>query len=113
MSRVVDGEEQDVPVAAEPGDEEGTGERLVGQLHHLSCTHPGGGHTQHQQQTTQYLQGCVGAGPVGSALSTGLAAWCLCMRLRPILSWWGTRGEKKMHFGISGIYLTFNKKNKY
>lgn len=42
MSRVVDGEEEDVPIAAEPGDEEGTGEGLEGQLDHLSGTHPGG-----------------------------------------------------------------------
>lgn len=42
VSGVVDGEEEDVPVAAEPGDEEGTGERLEGQLDHLSGAHPGG-----------------------------------------------------------------------
>lgn len=81
MSRVVDGEEKDVPVAAEPGDKERTGERLVGQLYHLSGAHPGGGDTQHHQQTTQHLQGCVGACLVGLALSAGLAAWCVCMRL--------------------------------
>ena len=55
QSRVVDGEEEDVPVAAEPGDEERTGERLEGQLYHLSGTHPGGGDAQHQQQTPQHL----------------------------------------------------------
>ncbi len=81
MSGVVDGEEEDVPVAAEPGDEEGTGERLEGQLNRLSGTHPGGGDTQHHQQTTQHLQSSVGTCQIGPTLSTGLTAWCVCMRL--------------------------------
>lgn len=86
MSGVVDGKEKDVPVAAEPGDEEGTGEGLEGQLDHLSGAHPGGGDTQHHQQTTQYLQSCVGACLIGPALSAGLAAWCVWVRLWTILS---------------------------
>lgn len=81
VSGVVDGEEEDVPVAAEPGDEEGTGERLEGQLNHLSGAHPGGGDTQHHQQTTQHLQSRVGTCLIGLALSAGLAARCLRMRL--------------------------------
>lgn len=95
MSRVVDGEDEDVPVAAEPGDEEGTGEWLEGQLHHLSGTHPGGGNTQHHQQTTQHLQSRVGAHMEGLALHTGFTSWCLCVRLRAILSWWESRREEK------------------
>lgn len=51
MSGVVDGEEKDVPVAAEPGDEERTGKGLEGQLDHLSGAHPGGGDTEDHQQT--------------------------------------------------------------
>lgn len=81
MSRVVDGEEEDVPITTEPGDEKGTGERLEGQLNHLSGTHPGGGDTQYHQQTPQHLQSCVGTCLIGPALSAGLAARCLCMRL--------------------------------
>lgn len=94
MSRVVYGEEQDVPVTTEPGDEEGTGERLEGHLHHLSGTHPGGGDTQYHQQTTQHLQSCVGTCMIGLALSAGLTARCLGMRLWTILSWWETAGDK-------------------
>lgn len=60
MSRVVNGEEEDDPVTAEPGDEEGTGKRLEGQPHHLSGTHPGGGNAQHHQKTTQHLQSRAG-----------------------------------------------------
>lgn len=86
MPKVVDGEEKDVPVTTEPRDEEGTGERLERHLNDLSVTHPGRGHTQHQQQTTQYLQSCVGTCLKGPALSAGLAARCLCMGLRTFLS---------------------------
>lgn len=81
MSRVVDGEEENVPVAAEPGDEEWTRERLEGQLNYLSGTHPGGRDTQHHQQTTQHLQSCVGTCLIGPALFAGLTARCLCLRL--------------------------------
>lgn len=80
-SGVIDGKEEDVPVAAEPGDEEGTGERLEGQFNHLSGTHPGGGDTQHQQKTTQHLHSRVGTCLIGPALVAGLAAWCLCVGL--------------------------------
>ena len=45
MASVVEGEEEDVPVGAEPGDEEGAGEGLEGELDQLSGAHPGGGHT--------------------------------------------------------------------
>lgn len=103
MSRVVDGEEEDVPITTEPGDEKGTGERLEGQLNHLSGTHPGGGDTQYHQQTTQHLQSCVGTCLIGPALSAGLAARCLCMRLWTVLSWWETAEDKtitelRLHF---------------
>lgn len=81
MSRVVDGEEEDVPITTEPGDEKGTGERLEGQLNHLSGTHPGGGDTQYHQQTTQHLQNCVGACLIGQAVSAGLTARRLRVRL--------------------------------
>lgn len=87
VPKVVDGEEKDVPVTTEPRDEEGTGERLERHLNDLSVTHPGRGHTQHQQQTAQYLQSCVGTCLKGPALSAGLAARCLRMGLRTFLSW--------------------------
>lgn len=86
MSRVVDGEKEDVPVTTEPGDEKGTGEGLEGPLNHLSGTHPGGGDAKHHQQTTQHLQSRVAKCLIGVALSAGLAAWRLCMRLRAVLS---------------------------
>lgn len=86
VSGVVDGEKEDVPVTTEPGDEKGTGEGLEGQLNHLSGTHPGGGDAQHHQQTTQHLHSRVGKCLIGVALSAGLAAWRLCMRLRAVLS---------------------------
>lgn len=82
---VVDGEEQDVPVAAEPGDEEGTGERLEGQLNHLGGTNPGGGHTQDHQQATQHLQNGVGTCLIGAALSAGLTSRGLRVGIRAIL----------------------------
>lgn len=81
MSGVVDGEKEDVPVTTEPGDEKGTGEGLEGPLNHLSGTHPGGGDAQHHEQTTQHLQSCVGKCLIGAALSAGLAARRLRVRL--------------------------------
>lgn len=106
MSRVVDGEEEDVPITTEPGDEKGTGERLEGQLNHLSGTHPGGGDTQYHQQTTQHLQSCVGTCLIGPALSAGLAARCLCMRLWTVLSWWETAEDKTItENALQHLYL--------
>lgn len=40
VARVVEREEEDVPVAAEPGDEEGAGEGLEGEFDHLRGAHP-------------------------------------------------------------------------
>lgn len=95
VSGVVDGEKEDVPVTTEPGDEKGTGEGLEGPLNHLSGTHPGGGDAQHHQQTTQHLQSRVGKCLIGVALSAGLTAWRLCMRLRAVLSWRETEKKRK------------------
>ena len=84
---VVDWEEEDVPVAAEPGDEERAGEGLEGELHHLCGAHPGGGDAQHHQQTPQNLQDGAGACLVCLALHAGLAARGLGVRVGPFLSW--------------------------
>lgn len=45
MASVVEREEEDGPVGAEPGDEEGAGEGLEGELDQLSGAHPRGGDT--------------------------------------------------------------------
>lgn len=41
MARIVDGKEEDVPVGAEPGDEERAREGFKGALDYLSCAYPG------------------------------------------------------------------------
>ena len=45
VASVVEREEEDGPVGAEPGDEEGAGEGLEGELDQLSGAHPRGGDT--------------------------------------------------------------------
>lgn len=87
VPRVVDGKEQNVPVAAEPWDEEGAWERLEGQLNHLGGTDPGGGHAQHHQQSPQHLHGGVGACLIGVALPARLTSQGLCVGLWAFLSW--------------------------
>lgn len=87
IPRVVDWEEQNVPVAAEPRDEEGAWERLEGQLNHLSGTDPGGGHAQHHQQSPQHLHSGAGTCLIGVALPARLTSRGLRVGFRAFLSW--------------------------